>query len=516
MFSYNLESNNAGYLNNHHSLHHHHHHNNNNNNNNNNTSSITTNNKSKAHLQEQKQRQNQEHEQNPRNPQVYQNYHFIQQQQHFQYLQNALANTMSQLQHHPPYHGHAVFKPNYMQDVFLNDSCSLGSPVNSIENSGCTTTKTTPIIPPMSLNDNVLPPPNHHDFETFMGNNFVDYTSTYNPEHALPSPSSPLTMVGSDSRRHEDYMNFASTFSVHPASSKCAIQPNANSNQEFTKGYPNPNSLVYNTTNNCVINRNSNTTDANNNNNNSSNKYPLIEYKDNRMMEMTTPESPHKRNSLPNTRVPIIPTSPTFPIALNLIHSNSSAKRHKSLGSAASILQPPLEDNKLINNGHAEPMKRKLLSRFSSRLIQKLRLAESDMKCRKHCNTRFGNYLELIDHFEGHGLQRYLSSRTFICPVKECPMNMIGFDKRAELRHHVHSDHVTHGLVSIQYAKYSKEIKEFLFVCDEENCGKGFYRSDTLTRHIKLVHKREKHLTKRKRRQVVAHQDDKAIKKSRS
>ena len=77
-------------------------------------------------------------------------------------------------------------------------------------------------------------------------------------------------------------------------------------------------------------------------------------------------------------------------------------------------------------------------------------------------------------------------------------MNMIGFDKRAELRHHVHSDHVTHGLVSIQYAKYSEEIKEFLFVCDEENCGKGFYRSDTLTRHIKLVHKREKHFTKRK------------------
>ena len=141
-----------------------------------------------------------------------------------------------------------------------------------------------------------------------------------------------------------------------------------------------------------------------------------------------------------------------------------------------------------------------------------MRLAESDMKCRKHCNTRFGNYLELIDHFEGHGLQRYLLSRTFICPVKECPMNMIGFDKRAELRHHVHSDHVTHGLVSIQYAKYSEEIKKFLFVCDEENCGKGFYRSDTLTRHIKLVHKREKHFTKRKRRQVVAHQEDKAIK----
>ncbi|AOW26381.1 zinc finger protein RME1 [Candida albicans L26] len=505
MFSYNLESNNAGYLNHHHSRHHlNSNSNSNNNNNNNNNNSIAISNNNKAHLQEQKQRQSQEHEQNPRNPQVYQNYHFIQQQQHFQYLQNALANTMSQLQHHPPYHGHAVFKPNYMQDVFLNDSCSLGSPVNSIENSGCTTTKTTPIISPMSLNDNVLPPPNHHDFDTFMGNNFVDYTSSYNPEHTLPSPSSPLTMVCNDGRRHDDHMNFASTFSVHPASSKCAIQHYGNSNQELTKGYPNPNSLVYNTTNNCI----------NNNSNSNNNKYSSHEYKDTRMMEMATPESPHKRNSLPNTRVPIIPTSPTFPIALNLIHSNANTKRHKSLGSATSMLQPPLEDSRLMNSGHAEPMKKRLLSRFSSRLIQKLRLAESDMKCRKHCNTRFGNYLELIDHFEGHGLQRYLSSRTFICPVKECPMNMIGFDKRAELRHHVHSDHVTHGLVSIQYAKYSEEIKEFLFVCDEENCGKGFYRSDTLTRHIKLVHKREKHFTKRKRRQVVAHQEDKAIKKS--
>ena len=135
------------------------------------------------------------------------------------------------------------------------------------------------------------------------------------------------------------------------------------------------------------------------------------------MMEMATPESPHKRNLLPNTRVPIIPTSP-FPIALNLIHSNANTKRHKSLGSATSMLQPPLEDSRLMNSGHAEPMKKRLLSRFSSRLIQKLRLAESDMKCRKHCNTRFGNYLELIDHFEGHGLQRYLLSRTLFVQLK--------------------------------------------------------------------------------------------------
>ena len=89
----------------------------------------------------------------------------------------------------------------------------------------------------MSLNDNVLPPPNHHDFDTFMGNNFVDYTSSYNPEHTLPSPLSPLTMVCNDGRRHDDHMNFASTFSVHPASSKCAIQHYGNSNQELTKGY---------------------------------------------------------------------------------------------------------------------------------------------------------------------------------------------------------------------------------------------------------------------------------------
>ena len=117
MFSYNLESNNAGYLNHHHSRHHL-NSNSNNNNNNNNNNSIAISNNNKAHLQEQKQRQSQEHEQNPRNPQVYQNYHFIQQQQHFQYLQNALANTMSQLQHHPPYHGHAVLNPTTCKMCF--------------------------------------------------------------------------------------------------------------------------------------------------------------------------------------------------------------------------------------------------------------------------------------------------------------------------------------------------------------------------------------------------------------
>ena len=51
---------------------------------------------------------------------------------------------------------------------------------------------------------------------------------------------------------------------------------------------------------------------------------------------------------------------------------------------------------------------------------------------------------------------------------------MIGFDKRAELRHHVHSDHVTHGLVSIQYAKYSEEIKEFCLFVTKKIVGKGF------------------------------------------
>ncbi|RCK56597.1 hypothetical protein Cantr_05757 [Candida viswanathii] len=72
--------------------------------------------------------------------------------------------------------------------------------------------------------------------------------------------------------------------------------------------------------------------------------------------------------------------------------------------------------------------------------------------------------------------------------------------QRADLRHHVHSDHLTHGLVSAQYTKYSAEIQKYLFVCDDPSCGKGFYRSDTLNRHIKLVHKRtSSHIRKRRK-----------------
>ena len=74
-------------------------------------------------------------------------------------------------------------------------------------------------------------------------------------------------------------------------------------------------------------------------------------------------------------------------------------------------------------------MKKRLLARYSTRLLQRMRLSESDTKCRKHCEVDFTNYLELINHYEDNGLQMHLETRNFKCPVKECPMNIIGFDK---------------------------------------------------------------------------------------
>ncbi|EMG45648.1 hypothetical protein G210_4158, partial [Candida maltosa Xu316] len=184
---------------------------------------------------------------------------------------------------------------------------------------------------------------------------------------------------------------------------------------------------------------------------------------------------------------------------VNKLSSSKPGSRKSSLTTTSSVKVPYVS------------MKKRLLAKYSPRLLQRMRLSESDTKCRKHCHENFRSYSQLIDHYESNGLECYLQSRSFICPVKECPMNIIGFDKRADLRHHVHSDHVTHGLVSDQYSKYAKEIQEFLFVCDEPDCGKGFYRSDTLSRHMKLVHKRQKINPNPRRKRKVDDDEDVVI-----
>ncbi|EMG45649.1 putative zinc finger protein, partial [Candida maltosa Xu316] len=157
--------------------------------------------------------------------QLYHQYHFVQQQQHFQYLQNALAKSMNQSpkspseqqqqqqqQLQPPYFPTAVFKPNYMQDVLLNESCVLSSPVNSMDSSNCTTTKTTPIMAPINISkhdqlSSISPHGHYHHHED---DDIELFPSA--KDGALPSPSSPLIDC-SLAKPHEEYLHLVSSLS---------------------------------------------------------------------------------------------------------------------------------------------------------------------------------------------------------------------------------------------------------------------------------------------------------------
>ncbi|EGW35278.1 uncharacterized protein SPAPADRAFT_58496 [Spathaspora passalidarum NRRL Y-27907] len=146
-----------------------------------------------------------------------------------------------------------------------------------------------------------------------------------------------------------------------------------------------------------------------------------------------------------------------------------------------------------------KPIKPELLSKFSEEQIRSIKLAETDAKCRNHCNASFANYMQLIDHFEEFKLSSF-EFRGFKCPVHECPMSIIGYDKKADLRHHVVIDHFKKGKVIDECCQYSSELKSIIYVCNDDNCGKGFYRRDSLTRHIKLVHNGEPNVFNQKKK----------------
>ncbi|RLV96236.1 hypothetical protein JA1_000443 [Spathaspora sp. JA1] len=159
--------------------------------------------------------------------------------------------------------------------------------------------------------------------------------------------------------------------------------------------------------------------------------------------------------------------------------------------------------NRLQHHLHRQsppkPIKPELLSKFTEEKIRQIKLAETDAKCRNHCNSGFANYMQLIDHLEEFKLSSF-EYRGFKCPVHECPMSEIGYDKKADLRHHVVIDHFKKGKVIDECGQYSNELKNIIYVCSDEHCGKGFYRRDSLTRHIKLVHNGEPNVFNQKKK----------------
>jgi hypothetical protein len=132
------------------------------------------------------------------------------------------------------------------------------------------------------------------------------------------------------------------------------------------------------------------------------------------------------------------------------------------------------------------PLKQRLYEKFSAKDVKSIRFVEAESSC-SHCEVRFNNYVDLVDHYSAHATVS-LNTRNHTCPVDLCPMQIIGFDKRANLRHHVVTHHFSKGYILPEDAVYSKELQQLIYTCEDQLCGKGFYRRDSLTRHIKLVH----------------------------
>lgn len=105
-----------------------------------------------------------------------------------------------------------------------------------------------------------------------------------------------------------------------------------------------------------------------------------------------------------------------------------------------------------------------------------------------HCTEEFHHHLDFALH-----LDRIRQNRPFKCPLKSCPWNVLGHTRKMDLRRHCMA-HFPKGKAGREIETVLPEerqrIMEMVFPC-HLNCGKYFYRKDSLKRHIKLLHENE-------------------------
>lgn len=113
-----------------------------------------------------------------------------------------------------------------------------------------------------------------------------------------------------------------------------------------------------------------------------------------------------------------------------------------------------------------------------------------------HCEQTFAN----VELFTQH-LDQYNLSTTYKCADRLCPFSEIGFMRKVDLRvhiTHVHMHEYNSGNIEVKQRIINSNPKVFAFftahtyMCDQPDCRRIFYRKDTLTRHIRLVHNNPK------------------------
>lgn len=132
-----------------------------------------------------------------------------------------------------------------------------------------------------------------------------------------------------------------------------------------------------------------------------------------------------------------------------------------------------------------------LLDKFSKSEIEKISCETEDNACQV-CHQKLHNYWEYVQHIDLHNraIPDYHFKHVHFCPVDICPMTMIGFSKKRDLRHHIHNYHFYRSNIVEKYKPWETVMRELSYNCIWTGCASSFCRKDVLTRHIKLNHEK--------------------------
>lgn len=132
-----------------------------------------------------------------------------------------------------------------------------------------------------------------------------------------------------------------------------------------------------------------------------------------------------------------------------------------------------------------------LVSKFPNGPIKLLK----GLHC-NHCQELFHETIDFANHLDYYGLYTYP-----FCPDPNCLFSRLGFLKKIDLKIHISNYHLSlynsckNSLEKITYKnnnfhpKIFDELINNLYVCNHSQCGRIFYRRDSLTRHIRALHK---------------------------
>lgn len=122
-------------------------------------------------------------------------------------------------------------------------------------------------------------------------------------------------------------------------------------------------------------------------------------------------------------------------------------------------------------------------SEFDRKSIEKHKIQNFDIHC-SYCSKKHRNYWDFILHLKSKNCKKGRCLREFQCIVTSCPFFIIGFQRKQCLRHHCHDSHFHNGRVTEACQQWKSKLEELSFMCSD--CGKSFFRRDSLSRHIRL------------------------------